>query len=310
MRSKFKFWLINITIIILILMAWEFLISNQDNVNWINNSVDQAIGFDPEIKAFSPYILPRPSQILNAFLNERSGGRGGVKFFFYQGSITLKTALIGFVLGNIFAFFIATLFFYVKPMERTFMPFALALKSIPLVAIIPLFLRLRYSVADLPAVQESSILHFIFGTDLFIKTVIVVIAVFFPTLVNTFRGIQSASKPSLEFMESINATKWLTFWKLRLPTALPMIYSALKITAVLAVGGAILSEWLSTNNGLGYIMAAATSSGMYNVYELWVSLFITSIFAFGLYSLVTLMEKITIPWHESVIALKQAMGED
>lgn len=310
MRTKLKFWFINTTIIILILMTWEFVISNQNNMNWINNSVEQQIGVDPEFRALSPYLLPRPSQILNAFLNERSGGRGGVKFFINQGSVTLSTALIGFFLGNILAFFIATMFFYVKPLERTFMPFALALKSIPLVAVIPLFLRLRYSLADLPAVQESPILNFVFGTDLFIKTVIVTIAVFFPTLVNTFRGIQTASKPSLEFLESINASKWFTFWKLRLPTALPMIYSALKITAVLAVGGAILSEWLSTNNGLGYIMAAATSSGMYNVYELWVSLFITSIFAFGLYSFVTLMEKITIPWHESVIALKKAMGDD
>ncbi len=272
-------------------------------------AINRVIGINPGLSALSAFVLPRPSQILHAFLYERSGGRGGVLFFVNQGWTTLSTSLFGFFIGNLVAFLIAALFYYFKPLEKTFMPFALAVRSIPLVALIPLLLRLRFSLEDLPVVQGTPFLNAIFSTDFVIKTIIIIVAVFFPTLVNTFRGIQSANKASVEFMDSINASQWFVFWKLRFPSALPMIFSALKITAVLSVGGAILSEWLSSNSGLGYIMAGASSSGMYTVYEMWVALIITSVFAFGAYSLVTMFEKSMIPWHESVIALKQAMGE-
>jgi NitT/TauT family transport system permease protein len=309
MRARVKYWAINVLIIVVVILFWQFILSNPDNIERINQTINHMIGINPEFSALSAFVLPQPSQILHAFLYERSGGRGGIPFFLNQGWITLSTALFGFLIGNLVAFITAALFYYFKPLERTFMPFALALTSVPLVALIPLLLRLRFSLEDLQIIKENPFLNSIFSTDFVITTIIVIVTVFFPTLVNTFKGIQSANKASLEFMDSINAPQWFVFWKLRLPSALPMIFSALKVTAVLSVGGAILSEWLSSDSGLGYIMAAASSSGMYNVYEMWVSLLITSLIAFGTYSFVTMFEKILIPWHESVIALKQAMND-
>ncbi len=294
-----------IILIVFALLFWEFVLSNTDNVSHFNDVVQRLTGWNPDIHLFSPATLPRPSGILRSLLVVPGNGRGGLAYYWKHSWITTQAAIVGFLLGNAFAILTATAFLYIKPLERALMPVALALRSIPLVAITPLLLRIRFSLADLPAVQSSPLLYAIFGTEFTIKYVIVVIIVFFPTLVNVARGLVSVSAPALELMSSLNASRWHVYWKLRVPSALPLTFAAFKVAASASVLGVVVAEWLSSNQGLGYIMYQGGAG--YAVAEMWVAMLLTTALAVLVYWAVERIERVVIPWHQSVIALKKVM---
>jgi NitT/TauT family transport system permease protein len=303
--GRWTSWLGPVLVVSGLLLFWELLLSNPDNVSAINTAIRDAIGWNPKFRAFSPTMLPRPSSIARAFFITPSNGRGGIAFFAEHTQASLFAALLGFALGNAIAVMIATLFVYVKLLERALMPIALALRSIPLVAITPLLLRIRFTLADMPAVKENPLLYALFGTENTIKMIVVVIIVFFPTLVNVARGLESVDLPAIELLHSLNASEWYIYWRVRVPTALPLAFAAFKVAASASVLGVVVSEWLSSNQGLGYIMyQGGTGTG---VSEMWVAMIITTCLAVLLFWVVDIVEKITIPWHQSVIALKQVM---
>ncbi len=303
--GRWRDWAVTAAAITLGLLFWELILSNPDNVSAINSAIRDTTGWNPRLRFFSPTMMPRPSSIARAFFITPNNGRGGMLFFAEHTQASLFAALLGFVLGNGLAILIATLFLYVKSLERALMPIALALRSIPLVAITPLLLRIRFTLADLPAVKENPLLYLLFGTENTIKMIVVVIIVFFPTLVNVARGLESVDLPALEFLHSLSASEWYIYWQVRVPTALPLAFAAFKVAASASVLGVVVSEWLSSNQGLGYIMyQGGTGTG---VAEMWVAMIITTCLALALFWIVDLVEKIVLPWHQSVIALKQAM---
>jgi len=297
-------WL-TLALVVLLLLAWQFLFSNPDNVSAINRAVERATGWNPQIHMFSPATLPPPTAIVRSLLIRPANGRGGPAFYWGHTWITTQAAILGFILGNLFAIATATAFLYIKPLERALMPIALALRSIPLVAITPLLLRIRFTLADAPAVQANPILHALFGAEQTIKLVIVVIIVYFPTLVNVARGLIDMNASSVELMNSLNASRWQIYWKLRVPSALPLTFAALKIAASASVLGVVVAEWLSSNKGLGYIMYQGGTG--YATAPMWVAMLITTALAIFVFWAVGVVERWTIPWHESVIALKQVM---
>jgi NitT/TauT family transport system permease protein len=303
--SRWANWIAPSLVIAFVLLFWELLLSNPDNVSAINFAIQDATGWNLKFRGFSPTMMPRPSSIAKAFFITPNNGRGGMLFFAEHTQASIFAALLGFFLGNGLAILIATTFLYVKPLERAMMPIALALRSIPLVAITPLLLRIRFTLADMPTVKENPFLYALFGTENTIKMIVVVIIVFFPTLVNVARGLESVDLPALEFLRSLSASEWYIYWQVRVPTALPLAFAAFKIAASASVLGVVVSEWLSSNQGLGYIMyQGGTGTG---ISEMWVAMIITTCLAVSLFWIVDVIEKIAIPWHQSVIALKQAM---
>lgn len=306
-KNRWRSLIGHLLIAVGILLLWEYLLSNQASVDRINGFMQALTGWNPEMRAFSSLALPKPSTILKAAIITPTHGRGGPLFFWTNTRITLTASIEGFLLGNIIAMLMAVLFLYVRPIERSLMPLALALRSVPLVALTPILLRIRFGLADAPLVRENPLLNAIFGTPDFIKLVIVVIVVFFPTLVNVFRGLQSIDEYALELMRSLNASEWNIFWKLRMPSALPLIFSALKIGAGASVTGVVVAEWLASGNGLGNIMATASMSATLTTASMWVAVLLSTALAYGLYWLVSAFEKLVIPWHESVIALKEIL---
>lgn len=297
----------NLAVILIILLSWEFFFSNPANIDKVNQTIENLTGLESKLRGFSVTAVPRPSQIITSITITPKNGRGGPAFFWINTQSTLTASVWGFFLGNGMAILMATLFLYVRPLERAFMPFALAIRSIPLVAITPLLLRVRYSLADMPSVQANPLLMAIFGTDQFIKMFIVVLIVFFPTLVNVFQGFLSVDKPAMEYMHTLNASKWSIFWKLQAPAALPMTFAALKIGAGSAVLGVIVAEWLSSNSGLGFIMGQTTQANLKPA-DIWAAMFITTVLALAFFYAISWLEKLLIPWHQSVIALEQSMN--
>jgi len=174
------------------------------------------------------YILPKPSDLV-------TGLSRSAPTLWRGWSVTVMEAAAGFVIGNLFSITVAFLVTWSSAIRAGVMPVALAIKSVPMVAITPL---ITLAVG--------------FGHS----TVVTVAAVvcFFPTLVNVSKGLKAAPRSQVELFRILDANEWQLFWKLRLPYALPYLFTALRITAPAAIGGTMLAEYVASNAGLGYLI--------------------------------------------------------
>ncbi len=304
-RNRWSRILIPLAIAVVVIVLWEFVISNDDNIQRFNGWVAGLTGWDPSLDAAPASILPRPSVIVKQLLVTPKNEKGGPAYFWKHTRATLLAAIFGFLIGNLFAILTATTFLYVKPLERALMPVALALRSMPLVAITPLLLRIRFSIADLEAVKASPFLNAIFGTDLVMKLLIVIIICYFPTLVNVARGLVSVESSALELMHTLRASRWQTYWKLRVPTALPLTFSALKVASSAAVLGAVVAEWLSSSQGLGYVIYRSHAEQAEP--KVWMAMILSCVMAVGSFALVNALQRVAIPWYRSVVHLRGAL---
>lgn len=297
-----------LVITVVILLLWEFVISNDENVELINQKIEDVTGWNPDFDAVAPTILPRPSIIVKQLLVVPPNKKGGPEYFWRHTQATLFAAGLGFVMGNLLAILTATAFLYIKPLERALMPIALALRSMPLVAITPLLLRIRFSIADLEVVQDTPLLKGIFGTDLVMKLIIVIVICYFPTLVNVARGLASVGQPALELMHTLRASRWQTYWKLRVPTALPLTFAALKVSSSSSVLGAVVAEWLSSSRGLGYVIYRSHAD--MSEAKMWMAMLISCAIAIAAFALVSVAQRFAIPWYRSVVHLRGALERE
>ncbi len=188
---------------------------------------------------------------------------------------TFTVSIVGFLAGNIAAILIAVAFVHSRMAERAFFPIAVFINTIPILAVAP-------------------ILVLIFGPGLIAKVVIAGLICFFPTLVNMVRGLQSVSPQTLELARILSASKSEVFWKIRLPSSLPFLFSALKIAATTCVIGAIVSEWIGADVGLGALIIDSTFN--YRSPLLYATVFMSSGLSVLLFASVTITEKLVVRW--------------
>jgi ABC-type nitrate/sulfonate/bicarbonate transport system permease component len=154
-----------------------------------------------------------------------------------------------------------------------FMPIAMVLPSVPLVATTPLIVL-------------------IFGRDIKSVMVIAGIVTFFPTLVNVSLALKSTPKESLDLMKAYGASPFRTLFKVQVPSALPALFASLRIAAPLALIGALLAEWLATGEGVGATILKAGALSEYN--GLWARVALVTIYSILLYKLVGVVERIVM----------------
>ena len=121
---------------------------------------------------------------------------------------------------------------------------------------------------------------------------------FFPVVINTAVGLSQVEQDMLDLGRVFNAPKWKIFAKIRIPNALPYILSALKITATAAVVGAIVGEFVASQQGLGYVIVTTQSSmntGLAFAALIWIS-----VVGLVLYGLVVLLAHLWAPWAEGI----------
>jgi NitT/TauT family transport system permease protein len=147
----------------------------------------------------------------------------------------------GFVLGVVAGLVIGAMVSLIPIVERLVYPYLVALQTLPKVAIAPLFIIW-------------------FGYGLTSKIVITALVCFFPVLVSVVAGFHSTDRDQLDMMKAFGATKWQTLVRLRIPSALVLIFAGLEIAAVLAVIGAIVGEFVGAQVGLGYLIVALNFS--------------------------------------------------
>jgi NitT/TauT family transport system permease protein len=210
------------------------------------------------------YILPAPSKIWAAFFANPA-------VFSRHAPITILEALLGFMIGNTVAILLAIAFVHSVTIERAVYPMAVGMRSIPFVALSP-------------------ILIIWMGQGLAPKVTIAALVSFFPTLVNTVRGLRSVDREAFELMHTLSATRWQVLWQLRWPSATPFVFAALKISAAGTVLGAVVAEWIGADRGLGYLVVMSTYE--FRIPLLWAVIAVTSTLALTLFGLVILAEKL------------------
>ena len=176
------------------------------------------------------YLLPAPTAIMAAV--DPSLAR--------QLGVTFLEAFAGFAMASAMAFVAALLFARFRLLENGLFPLAIALKTTPIVAIAPL-------------------LVIWLGTGWWSKIVAAMLICFFPVLVNTVKGLKAADLEYRELFATMGATNMQEFAKLRIPYCLPYFFSALKISASLAVIGAIVGEFVGSTQGLGYLIVISSA---------------------------------------------------
>jgi ABC-type nitrate/sulfonate/bicarbonate transport system permease component len=186
---------------------------------------------------------------------------------------TLTDAGLGLFAGASVAVLVA-LFFNLSPSaESTFMPAAIVLRSVPLVAMTP-------------------IIALIFGRGLLSVTIIAGIVTFFPVLVNVSLALRSTPKAAIDLCQAYGASPVTTLRKVQVPTALPALFASLRIAAPLAIIGAQLAEFLSTGKGLGYLMLQSVTLSNYNL--LWSATVLVTIYSIIIYSIIAAIEKVML----------------
>jgi NitT/TauT family transport system permease protein len=140
---------------------------------------------------------------------------------------TAKEAATGFVMGAVLGFALGVLLAHSRLLQRGLLPYIVASQTIPILAIAPM------------------VVVWLGGRGLppwFSVSVISAYLTFFPVTINALRGLLSADRRAVELMRSYAASRWTILWKLRVPTSLPYLFSALKIAAPASVVGAIIGE--------------------------------------------------------------------
>lgn len=153
-------------------------------------------------------------------------------------------------------------------------------------------------VAALPIVGTAPILVMWFGFDWQSKAAVVVVMVFFPVLVNTVAGLRETDQMQRDLMQTYAASYWQSFFKLRLPAALPFIFNGLKIATTLALVGAIVAEFFgSPTVGMGFRIS--TSVGQLALDMVWAEILVAALAGSAFYGGMVLIEKALTFWHPS-----------
>jgi NitT/TauT family transport system permease protein len=184
----------------------------------------------------SPLILPAPSAIVARLYVLVGSGTIWPNLW-----ATVVEIVSGFAFGVIAGLGFGATVSLIPVVERLVYPYLVALQTLPKVAIAPLFIIW-------------------FGYGLTSKIVITALVCFFPILVSVVAGFHSTDRDQLDMMKAFGATKWQTLVRLRIPSALVLIFAGLEIAAVLAVIGAIVGEFVGAQVGLGYLIVALNFS--------------------------------------------------
>jgi NitT/TauT family transport system permease protein len=217
------------------------------------------------------FLLPKPTAIASTFWTNKTE-------LWHEGWFTFQEALGGFALGSGFAILLALVLARWRPLATALLPYAVAANAIPIIAFAP-------------------ITNQWFGGGLTKSSKIAIAAVlcFFPVLVNTLRGLTSVRPQDLELMRSYAAGNIEVFRRVRIPTALPFIFTGLKVASVLAMIGAVVGEYFGgALNALGVQILSRSRIFQFN--EAWAGVLVACLFGLALYLAVALVERLALRW--------------
>ncbi|HEY7032694.1 MAG TPA: ABC transporter permease subunit [Thermomicrobiales bacterium] len=224
-------------------------------------------GFD-----LNPFFAKDPEAVYRFLVTVENASEHRSTLFHSLGQ-TLKDAAAGYLVGMVTATLTAIVVVLSPAVEQAVMPVAIALRSVPLVALTPLIALL-------------------FGRGFWGVTVVVGLVTFFPTLVNVGVGLRSAPGLACDVVRAAGGESLMAIRKVRVPYAVPAFFASARIAAPAAIGGATLAEWLATGKGLGSLLVISYSASDFNT--LWSGAVLIVAVSVGLYSLVGVIEGLVI----------------
>ncbi|GHO75787.1 nitrate ABC transporter permease [Ktedonobacter sp. SOSP1-85] len=216
-------------------------------------------------------LVPAPSAILEALGNKRD-------VLLTHSIQTMLETVLGLALATVLGVAIAVAIDLSSWLRRALYPLLVASQTIPMVALAPLLLVW-------------------FGFDILPKVILVVLYCFFPITVACADGLLSVDPDLVRLMRSMRASRWQILWLVRLPGAMPSFFSGLRIAATYSVTGAIIGEYVGAEQGLGIFMQ--TSANAHAIVLVFAAIVITTVLSLALFALVSLVERIVLPWQES-----------
>jgi NitT/TauT family transport system permease protein len=247
--------------------------------DWVPAAVVLVLGlviWQQAIRVFhiQRFLLPRPTSIASQFWDDRSN-------LWHAGWFTFQEALGGFFIGSGLAVLFALVVARWKPLGRALLPYAIAANAIPIIAFAPIM------NAWFSPLSKSS------------KMAVAAVLCFFPVFVNVVRGLTSVRPQSLELMRSYAAGELEVFRRVRIPNALPYLFTALKVASVLAMIGAIVGEYFGGSlDALGVQIKDSVLESRYE--EGWAAILVASILGIAFYLAIVAVERVAISWHPSI----------
>lgn len=218
------------------------------------------------------YILTPPSMIVQK-------GAADLDRLLYYTYVTGLETVIGYVVAIVLALPIGLGIAFSSILRRTIYPFLVCIEMVPKIAFAPLFISWL-------------------GFGFLPKVIIVFLVCFFPIVLNAILAFNSLSEELTRFSRSTGASVWTTFLKIRLPAALPQCFVGFKYAAINATVGAAIAEFIGSDEGLGFYIQIVTGNMRPDL--AFAGIFFLTLIGLCLFGIVTLTEKLLIPWHISV----------
>lgn len=222
------------------------------------------------------WLLPSPSSVLRTLVSDRS-------LLAHHAWVTLQEVITGFTVALVCGFVLAVAIEESKLAERAVYPIIVASQAVPIVALAPLLLVW-------------------FGYGLLPKVVVTALVAFFPIVVTTVDGLRSADREMLDLLRGMGAGKFARFRLVKLPSAMPSIFSGMRIGVALAVIGAVFGEYVGAKAGLGYLMNI--SSGRLLTSRVFACIVVLASVAIILFIAVIILERILLPWRRYVTGVQ------
>ncbi len=220
------------------------------------------------------FLLPPPSAIFTTFRDNQSA-------LWHEGWFTLQEALGGFAIGCTAAVLLALVVSRWNLLGGALMPYAIAANAVPIIAFAPI------TNAWFNPLTKTS------------KMVIAAVLCFFPVFVNVVRGLRSVKPEQIELMRSYAARELTIFRLVRVPTALPFLFTSLKVASVLAMIGAIVGEYFGGSlEALGANIEQ--DAALFQFEKAWAEIVVACLLGISFYLAVSLLERLATRWQPRI----------
>ena len=218
-----------------------------------------------------PIVLPPPSAIFLEFFS-------APVWYLRHAWYTLLMTVGGFALAVVVGVLLAVLIVESRLLEKSIYALIVGLNSVPKVAVAPLFVIWL-------------------GTDAEPKIAIAFLIAVFAIVIDAVLGLKSVPPDILDLARSMRGGRLATLWRIRFPCALPSLFAGMKVAIGLALVGAIVGEFVSSQRGLGYVILSA--QGMFDTARVFAAILVLAVMGVVLFWLIALLERVAIPWHAS-----------
>ena len=221
-------------------------------------------------------LLPAPHQVIQTFAEDVFGWPiTSPRSLVYHGWVTLSATFVGFLLGAIFGIILAVMIVHARTLQKSLLPWIICSQMVPILAVAPIV------IVVLGAIGLRGLLP---------KAIISAYLCFFPVVIGAVKGLSSPDPIQRDLMRTWSATPAQIFWKLRWPSAVPFLFTSLKVSITISLIGAIVAELpTGAQAGIGARLLAGSYYGQ--TIQIWAALVAASVLAVGLIGIVSLAER-------------------